>query len=66
MARTVEGQRRTHGYVTRTVDVPADLDRRLVHHARVTSTAYEAIIRRALTNECARLDLDEQVRSSPE
>lgn len=62
MARTVEGQRRATGHVARTIDVPAELDRRLVHHARLTRTAYETIMRQALVRECLRLDNLEESR----
>lgn len=62
MPRTVEGQRRATGHVTRQIDVPAELDRRLVHHARLTRTAYETIMRHALERECARLDDLEETR----
>lgn len=65
MARSVEGQRRKRGFMARTIDVPADLDRRLVHHARVTSTAYEILARRALERECALLDEAEAGSRNP-
>lgn len=65
MARSVEGRRQQHGFVQRKLDVEADLDRRLVHHARVTRTPLEAIIRRALEREVLVLDrLEQQAAAS--
>lgn len=63
MGRTVEGRRRTQGWVERTLDIDAELDRRLVHHARHTRTPLEVIYRRALESECGRLDQIERERA---
>lgn len=37
-------QRRTKGSVTRTIEIPAELDRKLVHHARRERIPLEAIL----------------------
>lgn len=65
MGQTVEQQRRRDGKITRKVDVPGAIDRRLVHHARVRRIPLERIIRNALIRECHLLDRLEAETAEP-
>lgn len=49
-------QRRTKGSVTRTIEIPAELDRRLVHHARINRIPLEAILLTGARKACRTLD----------
>lgn len=49
-------QRRTKGSVTRTIEIPAALDRRLVHHARTQRIPLEEILLVGARKACRALD----------
>lgn len=56
----VVAKRKRDGYIDRTVRLPADLDRRLAHHARAQSISLDAILRTGAIKACRALDELEQ------
>lgn len=61
----VEQRRRREGKITRSVDLPADLDRRLVHHARRLSMPMDVILRTGAIKACRQLDALERCGTIP-
>lgn len=52
----VEQRRRRDGKITRQVEIPGAIDRRLAHHARMQRIPLARILRNAAIRECQYLD----------